>query len=413
MRVLLLNTYHYPRGGAETHVFALAELLRSEGHEVRFFGMQHVKNEPSEDSRFWVSEIDFEQLNRHKTPRAAWQVVERTFYSRESRRQLDRMLESWMPDVAHIHNIHGHISPSVLDSLAAYRVPVVWTLHDYRLLCPDTHFLSRGRICEECRGHRYSRCVVNRCKKGSLSASMIAALEATVHRFLRIQSKVAVFVAPSQFLRSKFIEFGYPAEKIKFIRNFLTEQLEPLPVNPSGPAAYVGQLASWKGVDTAIAAVASLSGRTLTIVGGGPDCERLESVVERLGVADRVRFVGTLDRPGVVDELESCAFVVVPSVWYENCPYSVMEAQAAGRAVVASDIGGLPELVVDGQNGLIVAPGDAEGLAEAMRSLWEDEPLLERLSTAATSTSAEYAQGLYCRSMIDVYESLLGHTTAG
>jgi glycosyltransferase involved in cell wall biosynthesis len=406
VRVLLLNTYHYPRGGSETHAFALAELLRSHGHEVRFFGMDHPQNLPSEDSPFWVSEIDFGQLNRSRTPRAAWKVLGRTLYSRESRRQLDRLLATWMPDVAHIHNIHGHISPSVLDSLVAHRVPVVWTLHDYRLLCPATHFLSRGLVCEECRGHRYWKCAVNRCKRGSLAASSVAALEATVHRYLRIQSKVSVYIAPSEFLRSKFIEFGYPADKVIFVRNFLPEQLESFPSNPAGPAAYIGQLAPWKGVEAAVSAVASLPGRRLTIVGGGPDRDRLDHAVDRLGVRDRVNFTGPVDRSGVLDALAECAFVVVPSVWYENCPYSVMEAQAAGRPVIASRIGGLPELVSEGQNGLVVAPADAEALAGAMKLLWEDGPLVDRLSAGAACTSAEYAPDAYYRSLMEVYGSL-------
>lgn len=413
MRVLLLNTYHYPRGGAETHVLALAELLRSHGHEVRFFGMHHAHNLPSEDSQFWVSEIDFEELNKRKTPFSAWRVVKRTFYSWEARSQLERLLETWRPDVAHIHNIHGHISPSVLDSLVAYDIPVVWTLHDYRLLCPDTHLLSNGRVCEECLGHRFSRCVANRCKKGSIAASAVAALEATTQRYLRIPSKVAVFIAPSEFLRSKFLEFGYAPDKITFIRNFLPERLEPFPPNASGPAAYIGQLASWKGVETAIAAVAALPGRTLRIVGGGPDRDRLEHIAERLGVTDRVFFTGALDRAGVLDELETCAFVVVPSVWYENCPYSVMEAQAAGRPVVVSDIGGLPELVVEGESGLVVPPSDPERLADAMRSLWEDAPLLERLAAGAGRASAEYDKELYYRCLMDVYASLSSRAEAG
>lgn len=406
MRVLLLNTYHYRRGGAETHVLALAEMLRSHGHEVRFFGMKHPHDLPGEDDQFWVSEIDFEALNKRKTPAAAWQVVKRTFYSFEARQQLERLLDDWLPDVAHIHNIHGHVSPSVLDSLAAYKVPVVWTLHDYRLLCPDTHFLSRGRVCEECRCHHYSRCVVNRCKKGSTAASTVAALEATVHRFLRIPEKVCAFIAPSMFLCSKFVEFGYPAEKITFIRNFLPEQIVPCPPQASGPALYFGQLAAWKGVETAITAMAALPDRVLRVVGGGPEQEHLEQLAEDLGVKDRVIFTGPLDREGVLGEISMSAFVVVPSVWYENCPYSVMEAQAAGRPLIVSDIGGLPELVAEGENGLVVAPRDADALAEAMRSLWEDAALLRRFSKAAVEESAEYDPELYYRRLIGVYESL-------
>jgi glycosyltransferase involved in cell wall biosynthesis len=401
--VLLINTYHYSRGGAETHVFALAELLRSHGHEVRFFGMNHRDNVPCEDSEFWVPEIDFVDLNEHKTPRAAWRVLERTVYYRNARRQLDRMLATWVPDVAHIHGIHGHISPSVLDSLAAHRVPTVWTLHDYRLLCPNTHFLSNGRVCEECRDNRYWKCMANRCKKGSVAASAVAATEGYVHRFLRIQSKVSVFIAPSQFLRCKFLEFGYSPEKIRFVRNFLPGRLEHFPPKTSGPAAYIGQLAPWKGVETAITAISSLPGRQLLVVGDGPDRDRLGRIAERLGVGDRVRFTGALDRAGVVEALETCAFVSVPSVWYENCPYSVMEALAAGRPVVASDIGGLPELVADGQNGLIVRPGDADALAAAMSSLWDDPSLLERMSAGAVVASMEYAEERYYQSLMDVY----------
>lgn len=410
MRVLLLNAYHYARGGSETHALALAELLEARGHEVRFFGMQHEENQPSPDSEFWVDEIDFAQLNSHKTPRAATQVMGRTFYYRGARRQLDRMLDAWTPDVAHIHNIHGHISPSVLDSLAARDIPTVWTLHDYRLLCPNSHFLSGTEICERCRIHRYWNCVVHRCKKGSVSASTVAALEATVHAFLRIPEKVDRFIAPSRFLRDKFIEFGYPADKITFIRNFLPEGLEPMPLRPDGPAVYIGRLSREKGVEAVVSAIAALPDRRLVVVGGGPDRERLEELAERLGVRDRVRFAGTLDRAGVLGALAESSFVVVPSVWYENCPYSVMEAQAAGRPVVASACGALPELVRDGGNGLTFPPSETEALAEAMRSLWDDPQLLARLAAGSVSTAAEYAPDVFYGHLMELYAEVTAST---
>jgi glycosyltransferase involved in cell wall biosynthesis len=411
--VLLLNTYHYLRGGDCTHVFALADLLRSNGHEVRFFGMKHEQNLPCDDSTFWVEEIDFERLNRNKNVSGAARVLGRTIYSPESRRRLDHMLDSWTPDVAHVHNILGHLSPSVLDSLAKRRIPIVWTLHDYRLLCPNTHFLSGGHLCEECRGQRYHRCVANRCKKGSAAASMVAALEASVHSHLGIESKVSAFIAPSRFLRSKFIEFGFKEDKVRFIRNFLPDAPSPNAPDPARPAAYIGQLATWKGVETAISAMAELSDRRLTIVGDGPDRERLERLATSAGVSDRVDFTGALDRAEVMRVLSESAFVVAPSLCYENCPYSVMEALAAGRPVIASDIGGLPELVVDGQNGLTVPPGDASAMAAAMARLFEDRELFDRLSSGAAQEAGHYGEDEYYRELMDVYATAVVRSAAG
>jgi glycosyltransferase involved in cell wall biosynthesis len=261
VKVLFVNTYHYRRAGAEVHALDLADQLRREGHEVRFFAMQHPENLESPDAEFWVPEIDFRAMNSHRNPGNALHVLSRAIYSVGARKALARMLSTWHPDVAHLHNVHAHLTPSVVDELKSHEIPVVWTLHDYKLLCPNTTFVSHDEICERCRGARFWQCTIHTCKKNSLAASLVASIEAETHRLLRLPSRVDAFIAPSEFLRQKFIEFGWPADKIVHMPNFNSQ---PLATTVKMPAErrvlYAGQLVPTKGVMTLLEAVQQVPG---------------------------------------------------------------------------------------------------------------------------------------------------------
>ena len=407
MRILQVNTYHYRRGGDAVHALALGEALSHAGHDVRFFGMQHPQNLPSPDSEYWVPYIDFADLNRFKSVGAAAKVLRRALYSRDAARRLGRMIDGWRPDVAHLHSIHGHLSLSVIVELGRRGIPVVWTLHDYKLLCPNTQLMVRGVGCQRCKGNRFFQCTVHRCKKDSVAASLVATLEAEVDEFIDPQKRVDRFIAPSRFLIDKFDEFGRDTTKFVHIPNFAPVDDVPVVRKPvSGRFAYTGRLDPPKGVRTLIEVIGRTRDATLEIAGEGSLEPGFRALADEVAPG-RVAFHGRVDAARLAELRDSSVAVVVPSEWYENSPYAVTEAFSRGCPVVASDAGGLPELVSGDRNGLLFRSGDAEDLAHALERLLRDPGLGPRLSAGALETARTLRIADYVTRLLAVYSSVM------
>jgi glycosyltransferase involved in cell wall biosynthesis len=377
VRILMVQTYYYPRGGDSTYMLSLSKLLEEKGHEVVPFAMAGPRNLPSPYARFFVSEIDFPDLLRSGSPGAAWTVARRSIYNGEARRKIAALVDETKPDVAHFHNIHAHLTASIVAPLRARGIPIVWTLHDYRLICPNTSLLSRGEICERCIPNRFYQAILQRCKKGSLAASCVAMLTTLYDRIERLPSRIDRFIAPSEFLRSKLIEGRFDPARIVRVPNFADlEGFAGLPEKDY--FCYVGRLSREKGIDVLIRAVASLETGRLLIVGDGPEADNLRALALGLG-ADRVEFAGYRSGGELRRILAESQFVVLPSRWYENLPYAVMEAFASSKAVVASRIGGIPEMVEDGVNGLLFPAGDSRALASCLRRMLADRGAREEM----------------------------------
>jgi glycosyltransferase involved in cell wall biosynthesis len=358
-------------------MLSLSKLLEEKGHEVVPFAMESPRNLPSPYARFFVSEIDFPELLRRGSPGAAWKVATRSIYNGEARRKIAALVDEAKPDVAHFHNIHAHLTASIVAPLRRRGVPIVWTLHDYRLICPNTSLLSGGEICERCIPNRFYQAILQRCKKGSLAASGVAMLSTLYDRLERLPSRIDRFVAPSEFLKSKLIEGGFDPARIECVPNFADlAGFAGLPEKDY--FCYVGRLSREKGIDVLVRAAASLDAGRLLVVGDGPEAENLRALARELGT-NRVEFAGYRSGDELKRILAESQFVVLPSRWYENLPYTVMEAFASSKAVVASRIGGIPEMVEDGANGLLVPAGDAGALAAALRRMLGDRRVREEM----------------------------------
>lgn len=403
MKILIANTFHYFRGGDCTYTFALATLLRAHGHEVRFFGMHHPLNLECPDSAYWVDYVDFVEMNQRRNLVNGIKVVSRSIYSRQARERIARMLDDVQPDVVHLQNIHTHITPSIIEEISRRSVPVLWTLHDFKLICPNTHLLSHGKICEACKGGKFINCTIRKCKKGSTAASLVATLEATAHRALGMTNKVHTFISPSQFLVDKFVDFGEERSRFLHLRNFLDVPPRPdTAVRDNGTFVYLGQLQPWKGVGTLIDAARGLRQAHVEIFGDGPDRAELES---RAGTNSTVVFHGQQPHAEAGRRLAESAALVLPSECYENCPYSVMEAMALGKPVIGARIGGIPELVSDRETGLLFEPGNAQELAACMRELASDPALRRRMGDAARAKARQmFDPGRYYDAVAALYD---------
>jgi len=411
MKILLVNTRHFRGGGDSTYTLNLADLLREAGHEVGFFAMEDERSLPDPNADLFVSHIDFRELNKKKTPGRMLKVAGRAVYSREARTKFGRMVDRLGPDLVHLQNIHAHLTPSVILEAKKRGLPLVWTLHDFKLVCPNSHFLidRTGEICEACLGGRFYQAALKRCKKGSLLASLMASGEAYAHRWMGVATKVDAFLSPSAFLAGKMIEGGLPAEKVRHLPLFLPPAMfaqTPGDKEDGGYLLFIGRLTRIKGIHPLLAA-SRLVPEVPLILAGAADEPVLEDLPRELG--PQAQYVGLKHGEELWRLLTEARAVVVPSLWYENQPFAITEAFAVGKPVITSNLGGMTELVKDRERGFLVPPGDVEALAGAMSWL-AGHPQKARLMgrQALEYVLAEHHPEVHYQRLMEIYRSASG-----
>lgn len=370
MKILLVNKFFFSFGGTETAFFQTAKLLQELGHEVIFFSMDHPQNKASRQSPHFVSRVDFEEMGNW---REKMRGVKRILFGMEPRLKLDELLRVEKPDMAHLHNIYHHLSPAIIATLKEHGVPVVMTLHDYKTVCPAYKLFSHGKTCEKCRNKHFQWCFLKKCVKNSYLKSLVCALEMRLHR--KYYQQVDRFIAPSRFLSGKVKEMGLAGD-CTYIANF-SECFSMAAVPESVPQVpqivFFGRLVEEKGVSLLIEAMPGIAADCL-IVGDGPLKKKLQARAKK-NPGTRIRFLEHQTHSSLQQIIRRSSLVVVPSLWYENNPFAIIEAFAAGVPVVAARIGGIPELVIDGETGLLFTAGDPDDLREKVSRLLADPGL--------------------------------------
>ncbi|MGR6964769.1 glycosyltransferase [Geodermatophilus sp. URMC 61] len=376
MRVLLVgNHWTEGPGGAETVLVLTADLLRAAGHEVVPFA---VAEELTLPTPVRSSLPDAAGAGARTRFGEAWAGV----WSPAAYRALTRVVDEVRPDVAHVHHVFERLTLSVLDALHRRGVPTVMTLHDYKPVCPNFRLFTEGAPCTRCLSGGYWQVVRHRCLEGSRWRSVAAAVDSYAARARGVYDRVDRFVAPSAFLRDRVVDGGLPADRVEVLPNPVVAAPSPRPI-PGDPAAvlYASRLVAEKGVHTLLDAAARLPARVrVRLAGSG----RLERAVRARITAEElpVDVLGPLPPDRVAAELRAAAVAVLPALWWENCPMAVLEAAAQGVPVVASAVGGVPELVDDGATGLLVPPGDAAALSGALTRLLAEPAEADRLGRA-------------------------------
>ena len=364
MRILQVNKFHYPRGGADGYFLSLAAGQAAAGHEVAVFAMQHPDNLPSPWSRYFVSRLSFNRLSW----RDLFFTPGRVIYSLEAKRRFAALLDDFRPDIIHCHNIYYHLSPSILDAAASRHIPVVMHLHDYNLVAANhAMYASGGHSCDP---HNIWPCLKRRCIKDSLLATVLGLFETWLHHdVLRIYERgLTALIAPSRFMAEMVGEYRPRLAKPVVMYNPFDPALKGL----AGQTAiqdyilYFGRLSEEKGLAVLIRA-AAIAGKRVVLVGTGPEEEALKKLAAELKAS--VEFHGYKSGAALAEEIAASRAVVVPSIWNENMPLSMLEAMSLGKAIIATRVGGLPEMVEDGVTGLLCQPGDAEDLAAKMKQL--------------------------------------------
>jgi glycosyltransferase involved in cell wall biosynthesis len=409
VRVLTVNKFYYHRGGAETVMFDEMRMLRDHGHDTVPFAMRHASNYSTPYSRYFVSNIELREASGGIGGRAA--AAGRILWSREASSKVTELVRNSSPDIAHAHNVYHQLSPSILRALSRAGVPVVMTLHDYKLVCPAYTLYANDAICERCSGGKFYNAVLQGCVKGSRGKSALCAVEGYAHRVTGAYARnVKLYVAPSRFLASKVVELGLDPRRIVHVPNSVETRDVPVASSDGGYVLFTGRLERVKGVRTLLEAfrgIAGARGVQLRIAGDGEDRAWLEDYCREHALND-VHFLGHLAHERVAEEIDGAAFVVVPSEWYENAPLSVLEAAARGKAVVVSGLGGLPELVIPGETGVVFEAGNASALREAIEQLLADPAATREMGrkgrafmeeTFSPERHYEQLMGVYARAL--------------
>lgn len=402
MRILVANKFWFGRGGQERVMFDEIEALEAAGHEVAHFSTTHPQNDPSPYAEYFVPYIEL----GGRAPLSARDKVlgaVRLFDNRDAARRFARLIADFEPDIVHAHGIHRQISPSILVTAKRLGVPVVQTLHDLHKVCPqDLLFRAGTTAClpPKCSQGWYVPAVTNRCSHGSMAVSALAACELGYQRARRVYERcVSRFISPSRFLAERMRDGGWTSVPIDVFPNAvrLTETAPR-----GGHFLYAGRLAPGKGIEKLLEAAVRARVRVI-VAGEGPMAEGLRSSYPD------AEFVGWLDGDGVRSLLRSARATVLPSTCVENAPLAVIESMAAGVPVVASAIGGVPELLDDGREGILVPPGDVDALASALTRLKEDASLADALGRAGrVRAEQEYGMHRHLDALLNVYDSAIG-----
>lgn len=323
-----------------------------------------------------------------------------TIWSPKTRAELSDLISSWKPDVIHSHNTFPVISPSLYWTAADARVPVVQTLHNFRLLCVGATFLRNQTVCEDCLGKAPWRGALRKCYRDSFAASTVSATALSVHRRIgTYATKISRYIALNDFCRRKFVQGGLPIDRVSVKPNFVDRS--PPEVLERKGILFVGRLSIEKGIRTLISAAALVPGAAIRIAGVGPEDE----LVHR---APGVVSLGHLESSAVRLEMNSAAVLVVPSIWFENFPMTIVEAYAAGLPVIASRIGALPEIVRHGDTGLLFEPGNAVDLAQKIMWAVENPEAMSRMGGNARSEyEAKYTPARNYSQLMAIYESAI------
>lgn len=389
MKILMINKFLYPKGGAETYILKLGRILQEHGNEVEYFGMKHEKNTVGNRAEAYVSEMDFSRgiLKNLKAPL-------RIVYNGEARRAIRRVLYDFAPDVVHLNNIQYHLTPSIILETEKYRnetgrpVKIIYTAHDYQLICPS-HGLFDGnyQICEKCLGGNYTHCLRTKCLKNSRAKSLLGMLDAYFWKWSSAYSGIDTIICCSQFLKTKLDTQERFRKKTVALHNFV-DMLPPMETEKEEYVLEFGHLSKDKGTLTLLEAAKRMPETRFVFAGYGA----AEAQIAQIPNAE---FVGFKTGRELEMLIRKAKVSVLPSEIYENCPFSVIESQMYGTPVLGSRMGGIPELIAEGVTGELFEAGNADSLEQQLRKILYTEGLLERYTNNCANQKFETPDSYY------------------
>ncbi len=398
MKVLIANKFFFRNGGSESVMFQEREFLRRSEHQVVDFSMEDERNIESAYASYFVSRHDYKTGSKLDTINSAVALV----HSREAVRKFNELIDDTSPDLVHCHNIYHQITPSIIGAAKTRGIPVVLTLHDYKPVCPVYTRITHEKPCSACLDGDFSQVIRRRCADNSLGKSSLLYMEAIFQRRMGNYEKVDRFLAPSRFMQDSVLRRFSPSQVVALYNGVDVNEISASD-RDEGYVLYLGRLSKEKGVETLLRAHAA-AGDTwpLVVAGTGPLADTLRS---NYGSA---RFIGHVSGDELKRTVENASLLVVPSEWYENCPMSVLEAMAYGKPVVGSRMGGIPELVADGETGLLFDAGNVDQLRERLETLMASPELRRSMGRRArVRAEQEFSLDKHNERLLSIYRSLI------
>lgn len=387
-RVLIIHNDYKQAGGERTAVKAQISLLQQQGHPLSFYSADNA---------------DFDHYTFAKKVR----TIPRTIFSRQTYREIRELVRNERPAVAHVHNVFPLISPSVYQGLRESGIPIVQTIHNFRFLCPNSLFFTQGKICERCKFGNTLPAIRYRCHRNSVVSSSLYALSIGIHRKSGTFEHVDRFIALTEFAAQKLIESQFTTrDKISVLGNFLPDPLPPVGAfdHHDPYVIFIGRLSAEKGVSTLIKAMSGLPNLKLKILGTGPEAETLEALAQQ--ETGKVEFLGFVTGQKKWQLLRRALAVVVPSLWYEHLPFTILESFAVGTPVLASNLGSLAHIIREGQTGLFTQPNNVEDMQSKLRFLAANPQKIVKMGqTARAEVETRFVASKHYEALMRIYRN--------
>ena len=399
MRVLNCGDNYFITGGSDSYMFALTELLESHSHDVIPFAPSHKNNRPTQWSEY------FPDCVNKNDPKA--NDVLKYLYNNQAKKKLNKLLSNSKIDVAHLHIYYGSLTGSIFSEFENHSVPVVQSLHEYKLACPVFTMVSNGKVCEDCQGHKFWRAIPKKCKHNSLGRSIVSVVESYITRWLGAEKKVDHFIAVSEFMKQKMQQYDIGNNKISTVHNFVDAN-KFIPSNKEGEYFfYFGRLEKLKGLFTLIDACSELVDTKLIIAGTGTDAGEINQYIAGRKLS-HIKMVGFQSGENLQDLIKNSICTILPSEWYENCPMSVLESLAYAKPVVGARIGGIPELIENKVDGFLFEPGDSTQLKEILSWLATNKKMANKMGVKGREKiEKRFNRQEHYRKIIDVYNKVI------
>lgn len=386
MKVLMVNKFLYPKGGSETYIFSLGKLLEEHGHEVQFFGLKDERNTVGNRVNSLVDSMEFADGIK-KNLKAPFRII----YNGKARKDIRLVLDDFQPDVVHINNIEFHLTPSILLEIDKWRKEsekkcrIVNTTHDYQLVCPNHTMIGADqKPCEKCLDGHYTHCIQTKCLKNSTLKSALGAADAFYWKHKNVYRLVDTFICCSRFLKEKLDTQPQYRGKTVVLHNFdFVPRLNG--IEKKNYILYFGRMDAIKGVDTLIEAAKRMPEKKFVFAGEGPSAEKTKST-------PNIRYVGFQSGEVLYRLIAEAKLTVCPSEWYENCPFSVIEAISLGTPVAGARIGGIPELITEGKTGELFEAGDVDDMVRTIEKISDAS---EKYSASCSDADFETAESYY------------------
>lgn len=399
MRILLVNKFHYLRGGSEKYYFELAKLLKNHGHTVAFFSMKNENNIKTGDREYFVDEIDMNTGSKFE----ALNVI----YSKKNKALMEKALEEFKPDIVHINNFQRQLSASIIDAVKEKNIPLIMTAHDLNPICPASIMLYNGEVCEDCITKGYTSCIKKKCIKNSMLKSVLGYIEKKYYDLHKMFCKVDCIISPSEFNKNQLLKGKLKCNDITVIHNFVNET-EKTDYTLGDCAFYFGRLSREKGILNLVEAINNIPGARLMIAGDGPEKENIQTYIKEHKLENRITLLGYLNQDEIRENIRKCRFVAVPSIWYENCPYSILETMEIGKPIIGSKIGGIPELIQDGINGFTYEHNDVSELTNKLKKLFNNDETVKQFSKNSKKIFIQnYSAEAYYNKLMAVYNKYI------